>query len=237
MTEFGTSGLLYRSTKLMYDRETQTQWVQFFGEPVVGQLADTGIKLEVLPVSVTTWGEWHAAHPDTTVLDIVTGVYTPQLYSPEDDPRSVYADYREDAGTMFPVWHQSDRLPTKAEVLGLKVNGRTKAYPLEVLRTDQVINDTLGGENLVVVTKKDAGAARAYQRGSHSFSLAEAMEGVEVILVDDQGGRWRMEEGALVRIGGSDERLKRLPSHMAYWFGWYSFYPDTYVYEGTQSTP
>ncbi|MCH8276873.1 MAG: carboxypeptidase regulatory-like domain-containing protein, partial [Bacteroidetes bacterium] len=37
--EFGTSGLLYRSNKLMYDRATKTLWHQFTGEPVVGALS------------------------------------------------------------------------------------------------------------------------------------------------------------------------------------------------------
>ena len=37
-TEFGTSGMLYRSNKLMYDRATETLWHQFRGEPVVGPL-------------------------------------------------------------------------------------------------------------------------------------------------------------------------------------------------------
>ena len=48
--EFGTSGMLYRSNKLMYDRSTLTLWNQFLGEPAVGPLADSGIRLEVLPV-------------------------------------------------------------------------------------------------------------------------------------------------------------------------------------------
>ena len=53
--EFGTSGLLFRSNKLMYDRATLSLWHQFLGEPVVGSLANSGIKLEVLPVLLTTW--------------------------------------------------------------------------------------------------------------------------------------------------------------------------------------
>ena len=67
---FGTSGLLYRSNKLMYDRKTNTLWRQFTGEPVVGALADSGIRLSIFPVVLTQWQEWVAAHPDTTVLDI-----------------------------------------------------------------------------------------------------------------------------------------------------------------------
>jgi Protein of unknown function (DUF3179) len=50
------------------------------GEPVVGPLAHSGIRLKVLPVVITTWKEWRTDHPDTQVLDITTGYqrdYTP----------------------------------------------------------------------------------------------------------------------------------------------------------------
>ena len=102
----------------MYDRGTQTLWLQFLGEPAVGSLADTGIKLEVIPVVVTTWDEWSTAHPDTTVLDIKTGIYPPELYLPEGDPGSFYYPYRQNSDTMFPVSQRSNLLPTKAQVLG-----------------------------------------------------------------------------------------------------------------------
>ncbi|MEM8789790.1 MAG: DUF3179 domain-containing (seleno)protein, partial [Pseudomonadota bacterium] len=35
---FGSSGFLYRSNKLMFDRETHTLWNQFTGKPVMGPL-------------------------------------------------------------------------------------------------------------------------------------------------------------------------------------------------------
>ena len=39
---FGTSGLLYRSNKLMYDRTTRTLWNQFSGQPAWGPLVGQG---------------------------------------------------------------------------------------------------------------------------------------------------------------------------------------------------
>ena len=54
-TTFGTSGLLYRSNKVMYDRATNTLWHQFTGEPIIGPLADSGIRLPFYPVLLTTW--------------------------------------------------------------------------------------------------------------------------------------------------------------------------------------
>ena len=126
--EFGTSGMLYRSNKLMYDRVTETLWRQFLGEPVVGPLANSGIKLEKFPITLTTWGEWKASHPDTTVLHVDTGVYDASFYVPEDDPFAIYYNYFNSSDTMFPVWLQSEALATKAQVLGVLLGGVPKAY-------------------------------------------------------------------------------------------------------------
>ena len=52
---FGSSGFLYRSNKLMFDRETDSLWNQFTGEPVTGPLANSGIKLKIRPVAITSW--------------------------------------------------------------------------------------------------------------------------------------------------------------------------------------
>ena len=50
--ELGTSGFLYRSNKLMYDKATKSLWWTITGEPVVGPLVGSGIRLE--PLSVVT---------------------------------------------------------------------------------------------------------------------------------------------------------------------------------------
>ena len=229
---FGTSGLLYRSNKLMYDRETQTLWNQFTGEPAVGELAGQGVKLELLPVLVTTWGEWLQAHPDTTVLSIGTGLYPSYFYESEWDARSIYFNYRESPDTMFPVWQRSGALSTKGQVLGLYRNGQARAYPLQVLEEHPVINDSLAGEALVIVTTGAVGS-RAYQRGTNRFLLEEgviAADAGATILTDDSGRLWRVEEAALIQLDNPAERLPRLPSHTAYWFGWHGFYPDSDIY-------
>jgi len=71
--ELGTSGFLYRSNKLMYDRATQSLWSTMEGVPVVGPLAGQGIELRTRSVVTTTWGEWRRRHPDTQVLSLETG--------------------------------------------------------------------------------------------------------------------------------------------------------------------
>ena len=90
-TTFGTSGFLYRSNKLMYDRKTNSLWSSLVGRPVIGELAmRDDLVLDFFPVSLTTWGEWLAEHPDTTVLANSTPFYPAQFYGPESSAQSIY---------------------------------------------------------------------------------------------------------------------------------------------------
>ena len=69
-----------------------------------------------------------------------------------------------------------------------------------------------------------SGSIRAYERGERSFRWND-----EDQLVDDRERTWSLTEEALTTTndGGETENLKRLPGHVAFWFGWYGFYPDT----------
>jgi hypothetical protein len=216
---FGSSGFLFRSNKLMYDRETTSLWHSLTGEPVVGPLAHSGIKLKLLPVVVSTWGQWRSDHPDTTVLSLDTG------YRREYVPGAAYGGYFASPDTMFPVWRRSTILPTKSFVFGLSINGTPKAYPLDALERQRVVNDTLGGEEIVLVAEPIGRTVRAYRRGGHRFGLGPEDRTVN----DERGIRWRVTEDALIEIDGQGV-LDRLAGHISYWFGWYVFNPRTLVY-------
>ncbi len=68
---------------------------------------------------------------------------------------------------------------------------------------------------------------RAYNRGQHRFSETSDVNR----LVDETGEMWSITEEALVALDSDGERLERLPGHLAFWFGWYVFFPNTLVYE------
>ncbi len=218
---FGSSGFLYRSNKLMYDRQTDTLWHQMWGTPALGPLVGSGIQLERLSVTLTTWAAWYAAHPETKVMDFNTG------FVRDYSVGAAYAEYFASPETMFPVWQRSNLLPTKSWVFTQLVEGQPKAYPLSVLEEELVVNDTLAGQDLVVVLDEGGLGARAYERGEHTFSSTSAA--TTAVLLDEKGVEWQVTEDALVSEKG--EQLARLPGHMAYWFGWFSFYPQTEVYE------
>ena len=115
--KFGTSGLLYRSNKLMFDHGTKSLWNTFEGVPVVGALAGSGLRLTHRAVVTTTWGEWRRMHPETTVLTLATGH--------ERDYRegAAYRDYFATDELMFDVPelddHPDGELDNKDEVLTL----------------------------------------------------------------------------------------------------------------------
>jgi len=320
---FGSSGFLFRSNKLMYDHTTKTLWNQLTGEPVIGKLAGSKIKLTVLPVVLTSWREWKREHMDTKVLDLNTGYDRPYQLG------AAYGSYFGSPGTMFPVWQQSRKLPKKARVFALQMEGRAKAYPLDALnRAGGVVNDRLAARSIVVIYSDAVGKVplsprwqaalrkygsakatitlgndltleaaravlqadpslaneltvemllamptearltllsertssgrlgasaeagmfspqlrnqvalrgligetRAYERSSHSFSSLRSKDEV----LDERGRAWRVTEEAL--SGPDGEHLPRLGGHLAYWFGWFSFYPLTEVYESPAHPP
>ncbi|MBI3458333.1 MAG: DUF3179 domain-containing protein [Candidatus Rokubacteria bacterium] len=217
---FGSSGLLFRSNKLMYDHQTNSLWTHMTGEPVVGKLAHGGIRLKVLPVVVTTWKDWRTAHPDTLVLDIKTG------YRRDYTPGRPYGRYFASPDTMFPVSPRSERLRPKAEVLAVRIGTARKAFPLEVFGREPVINDRVGTTTVVVVGKPETRTARAYERGPLTFRPGRA---ADELIEAGTGIPWRVEEERLVnaRTGAT---LPRVGGHLVYWFGWYAFYPDSEVY-------
>ena len=210
----------------MFDRATYTLWSQLLGEPVIGPLAGSGIKLEFFPVNLTTWGEWVEEHPDTTVLSRDTGYYTEAAYSDERDPDSIYYGYRGDAVTKYPVWDRDRSLGTKDIVLGLEQDGAYKAYPLAALREDLVVNDAVGGTDVVVMAASTSSDARVYLRDGRVFRPGD----MPVTLVDSDGAVWTVTKEALVDDSDGSRTLSRVSSRLTYWFGWYAFHPDTAVY-------
>ena len=232
-TTFGTSGLLYRSNKLMYDRETNTLWSSFLGVPVIGPIASSDFKLKVFPAALTTWDEWLAEHPDSSVLSPLTDFYPPATYVSEEYERSAYYRYRASADTMFPVWSRDGRLETKTEILGVSVGDGHKAYPVSSLRALRVINDSVADRDVVIISSAVSSDARVYERNGQEFNQprsTNAFDGRPSILVDDEGRTWTADEAALVPEDGSI-KLRRLPSNIHFWFAWFAFHPETEVYD------
>ena len=206
---FGSSGFLYRSNKLMFDRATDSLWNQFTGEPVAGPLLQRPIKLKERPVVISSWDQWRRKHPDTKVLSLRTG------HRRDYGSGVVYNDYFSSPDLMFPSAGGGRDLQQKDFVFGLRLPGGAKAYPLRAFGSGRTINDSVGLQNVVLTGEQDSRTVRAFDSGGRRFEYAgpDALRG--------PGGTWRVEEEFLVGPDGT--RLPRLPGHIAFWFGWESF--------------
>ena len=216
---FGSSGFLFRSNKLMYDQQTLSLWNHMRGEPVVGPLADSGIRLPVRPVVTTTWREWLRAHPDTLVLDLDTG------HTRDYTPGRPYGRYYESPDTMFPVSPRDGRLAPKDFVFVLRLPNAAKVYPVAAFASEALVHDRVADVDVLVLGQAPTRTVRAYRRDGLRFRAGP--DGGT--LVDGHGQAWTVEEAGLVNRA-TGRRLLRLPGHLAYWFGWFAFHPDTPVY-------
>ena len=161
---FGSSGLLYRSNKLMFDWATKSLWNQFTGEPVGGPLAESGLALALRPIAVTTWAAWRERHPESTVLSLETG------YSRDYGSGVVYAEYFASPALMFPAMLEDARLLAKDQVFGLRTARAAKAWPLGAFSGGRVIDDTVGALTVVLIGWETRREVLAYERGTHSFA-------------------------------------------------------------------
>ena len=145
--DFGTSGSLYQSSLVMYDRQTQSLWTHFDGEAVIGHLA--GAHLDLYPTQIVAWSEWSRDNPEGRVL---TG---------EEDGRALdsygsnpYVGYESSDDLLNPNFQSEaidERLPRKERVIGLRnTEGEAVAIRHSHLREVRVVELTFNGLPLVV---------------------------------------------------------------------------------------
>ena len=214
----GTSGFLYRSNKLMYDRQTESLWNQFTGKPVSGALRGSGIELSQRPVVIERWADWFARNPATKVLSLQTG------HSRDYGSGVVYNEYFASSELMFPARSDESRLARKDFVFGVRTFAASKAWPISAFREGRVINDQVGALRLVLIGDAASRTVRAYDRGDLRFQKEQAK------LISD-GATWKMTEAALVSDDG--RTAARVAGHIAYWFAWDGYHgPRSELFDG-----
>ncbi len=155
--EFGTSGKLYNSNLVMYDRKTNSYWTQIDGLAVVGEL--TGEKLKPISIDTVVWRDYKKEHTKAKVLSQDTGFDRPYGRDP-------YGSYYEDSFLLFPVENEDDRVHPKTVIFGIEINGEFMAYTEEDVKKEEIIKDEVGGINIkiemtdsgeVEITNEDTG--------------------------------------------------------------------------------
>ncbi len=233
--DFGTSGKLYKSDLVMYDRQSHSLWAQIEGRAIVG--ARAGARLTLIPANTLSFEDWRAMHPAGKVLSRDTGHSRTYGLNP-------YESYDQaQLGPFLFTGRLDPRRPPKERVVGIKRGDMARAYPWPVLVEHRVIHDHLGDLALVVFYQpgtlstldhreiqrsRAVGATAAFGRMVEGRTLT--FEAVSAGFRDrETRSTWTLLGHA---VGGplAGRRLTALPHVDAFWFAWAAFNPATSVY-------
>lgn len=234
--DFGTSGMLYKSDLVMYDRKTHTLWAQMEGRAIVGELA--GSTLQVLSSGIVSFGEWRKAFPHGKVLSRETGHTRPYGKNP-------YVGYDRPDGRPFLFFGALDRrLPPMERVVALSFGHEEKAYPFSLLKKRKVIADTIGGREVVIFYREGTASALDQPEIANARDVgatgvfAPILEGRRLTFTFNEGTFIDRETGSRWNVLGQaiagklqGKALERLPSVDAFWFAWAAFKPKTAIYD------
>jgi hypothetical protein len=235
--DFGTTGRLRYSNLVMYDRQTETWWQQATGVAIVGQL--TGSQLTFLPTSIISWNQARQTYPEAKVLSRETG------YN-RNYGRNPYPGY--DNVNSSPFLYDGPptpgELPAMARITTVDINNDAVAYPNDTLQSLRVINDTVGGKDIVVfweeglasaldaseiASGEDIGATGVFERTLDGETLTFVLSG-EMIIDEQTGSVWN-NFGQAISGDLSGQSLITVVKVDHFWFSWAAFRPDTRIYQ------
>ena len=199
---FGNHRALYESAMTWYDHGTKSLWSQPSGVALAGPLA--GVRLEMLPALVATWGAWKREQPDTLVVSEGIGSDSEAAVNPIASAPGAF-------------------------VVGVAVSGATKAYPLDAVRLIGAVNDRVGEVPVLVYAGTGDAAVHVFDRTVEGSALVFELVGNGLRDIET-GTMWDPASGRAVHGPHEGAELAELPYGTALRWAWERFYPGAEVY-------
>ncbi|MCH7230908.1 DUF3179 domain-containing protein [Glycomyces sp. L485] len=230
---FGTSGMLFESNLVMYDRQTESLWPQLTGVASIGHL--TGTELVSIPMGTVSWGDYREAHPDTWVLSRDTGFDRAYGSNP-------YTGYDSADAPGFGASTDDDRLALMARVVGIGTGDDAVAVVRSAVAESGVLSVTVGAQEAVVL--HSGGQSSALDSGQIAEGADIGSVGVFDPVVEGEaltftpagdgftdaqtGSTWNiLGEATAGPLEGTElEAVEHLDT---FWFAWAAFQPDTRI--------
>jgi hypothetical protein len=230
--DFGTSGALFNSSLVMYDRQTESLWSHYTGEAIIGHL--TGAQLDLIPVQTVSFEKFLASHPDSQVLSLDTGHFRRYGQNP-------YEFYDSNNRPFLFTGPLDDRLEPITRVLALRDGGEGAVIPHDVLEERRVVPFSFAGRELVALF--EPGTASALDRAMIEEGRDVGATGVFVGSAGGQplelsaaggGGFVDSASGVVYDIlgrpsSGSGMSLEPVEHLDTFWFAAAAFYPDAEI--------
>jgi len=212
---------------LMRDEQTGTYWQQISGRAVSGPLA--GSQLELVYSDELTFGLWRNEAAAGMVLKPV--IRDASQYAPSDwDVRMQKTPTVLD----FP----NTALRSRDLVLGIAAFDSARAYPVDRILREKLIEDRIGSEPIILVVGPDEKSIRVFHARLHPgdpapeyYRSKPARGGADEPLYMDaaSGSQWSFR-GCAVAGKLTGACLEPIPAVKDYWFDWRNYHPATTVF-------
>jgi len=190
------------------DASTHSWWRQANGEAIAGP--SKGKVLTEIPSREVTLAEWLREHPSSLIMQADAGLK--DNYSKDFDYETGKSR-KSLTGTDTVSWHD------KAWVVGIAVNGQSKAYDWNRLRRERVINDVVGGQPIVLALASDTTSFAAFVRPNLGAKFIVRNDSL-VAGVASYAFNGKSANGTLEPVKASQE----------FWHSWRTFQPATARY-------
>ena len=184
----------------MIDRETKSLWSHILGEAMEGPLK--GEQLELLPSVITDWKSWQADHPGTTVLNMSR------------------------TANRF----QTEFVKNPAEFVYGMADGDARAWPLDQLDLQPVVNDMFADEPVLILFDAKTATARGYERRVGDRTLTFLKKG-DALIDKDSGSQWDPATGEAIAGPLKGNTLKPALAIISYTKAWKTFHPQTTIWQ------
>jgi len=128
--EFGTTGLLQNSNLVMYDRQSQSWWMQFTGKAVVGKMLDT--ELTTVPARLESFENFKKRFPTGKVL-------VPNNPGMRNYGQNPYTRYDSMSVPFLFTGEMPKDIRPMERVVTFRKNGKMNAYALSLLAKKQTL--------------------------------------------------------------------------------------------------
>ena len=216
---------------LMRDEETGSYWQQISGKAISGPYR--GRQLELVHSDELTFSLWRSENPQGTVLRPVAEFES--KYERKD-----WEQRMQKARTVVAT-NETPYAPREL-MIGVEHNGSARAYLLDRVLKQKLIQDWIGGTPVIVVVGPDGKSVRVFEvatdpkKATPDFYRDTDAEkpGAEIaqraILTDSETGSGWTFQGCAVRGPASGKCLRPIPAIKDYWFDWHLYHPSTTVH-------
>ena len=201
----------------MRDEETGSWWQQISGEAIQGKMK--GQRLENVAMDEVSFAVFKRENPNGRVLR-------------PDENKVESADWESEVAKMpVRISGELDKtLEPRELIVGVEINGKTKAYPFSAIEKQSPILDTVGGKDIVIFLAEDKKSVRAFERELDGKTL-EFLQKTDSKEIVDANTASIWDFSGIASSGElTGRQLKQITVLKDYWFDWKTYHADTQLY-------